>query len=340
MSCTDNCRLVQRAQPASPSLSDSAPRGRSPAESPQQEHLPPPRAPTPPAADLLDEKSLNAAAALEVSRELDALMMSSTPPESPVLSQPFANRAQFRTGIPPWQRQGTSPLPSINTGRQNGSQPTSPKLEGMYVRERDRSVGSPGNRAPTQEPTPAPSSPSLSSDGDQTRPAVSLPRASPALSTDTNGTPFRTPMTTPLAGPPPSSSMYSLPGGLSGSNTSFNSGGTRTISAAAFRRPQPQIRNMSVDSAQSDVSPLNVKKRALPSSPYPVQQQQMLQPGVPAGMRSASPSNAPLDSDDRPVSHYRQDDDFDYISAYTDDRASQYIPGRAAPNVDDGDGIR
>ncbi|KAI0746842.1 hypothetical protein C8Q80DRAFT_1104754 [Daedaleopsis nitida] len=330
---------VQRAQPASPTLSDSVSRGRSPAESPHQELPPQPRAPTPPATELLDEKSLNAAAALEVSRELDALMMSTSPPISPAQSQPppspFANRPQYGASTP-YQRRGASPLPSLNTGLQIGSQPTSPRLEGMYVRERDRSVSSPANRAPAQDTTPAPSSPALSSDGDQTRPSITLPRASPALSTDTNGTPFRTPMTTP-SGPPQSSSMYSLPG-ISGSNTSFSAGGTRTITAAAFRRPQPQIRNMSMDSVQSDVSPLNVKKRALPSSPYPTQQQ-MLQPGQVAGqgMRSVSPSHGQPDYDDRPVSHYRQDDDFDYISAYTDDG---YGSGRFATTPDDRDGIR
>ena len=78
---------------------------------------------------------------------------------------------------------------------------------------------------------------------------------------------------------------------------------------------------MSVDSVGSgvaDTTPLNVKKRgALPASPYPSQN---LQPGQGPGMRSAS--NPYLQQgygeQDRPVSHYRQDDDFDYISSYTE----------------------
>ncbi|KAI0711220.1 hypothetical protein C8Q76DRAFT_797541 [Earliella scabrosa] len=333
---------VQCSQPASPQ-SDSDMRGRSPPAMA--------RAPTPPATQLLDEKSLNAAAAREVSRELDALMMSS-PPQSPTQTQPppspLSNRPQY--SIPPYQRRAVSPLPSLSTAPAPGSQPTSPRLEGMYVRERDRSGSFPATRAPTLDTIPVPASPAASDGSDQQRPSINLPKpSSPALSSDTNGTPFRTPMSTP-SGPPQSGSFYNLPS-TTGSNASFNSaGGPRTISAAAFRRPQPQARNMSVDSVGSgvaDTTPLNVKKRgALPASPYPSQN---LQPGQGLGQGPRSASNPYLQQgygeQDRPVSHYRQDgeDDFDYISAYTDDnadRASGYGSGRFATSLDNGNGIR
>ncbi|KAI0693927.1 hypothetical protein C8T65DRAFT_667425 [Cerioporus squamosus] len=337
---------VLRSQPASPTHSDPVSRGRSPSNPPVQD-----RVPSPPATqEPMDEKSLNAAAAREVSRELDSLMMSS-PPHSPAQSQPppspFSNRPQY--GAPSYQPRAVSPLPALNTMTPAGSQPTSPKLEGMYVRERDRSAaGSPPSRGPTQDtipPAPAPASPTASDGSDQRRPSYSTR----APSTDTNGTPFRTPLGTP-SGPPQSSSMYNLPL-TTGSNTSFQ-GGARMISAAAFRRQQQQQqqnappRNMSSEGL-ADVSPLNVKKRPLPSSPYP-SQSQMLGPGQGQGMRSVSaPHMGPpgQGEQDRPVSQYRQDgeeDEYDYISAYTDnpDRASGYGSGRFATNLEDGNGIR
>ena len=127
--------------------------------------------------------------------------------------------------------------------------------------------------------------------------------------------------------------MYNLSGGT-GSTPSVT-GPPRMISAAAFRRPQPQTRlSSSTDGSAADTtSPLNVKKRSLPSTPY----------GAPPGMRAVS---APFMGGDpnRPASSYRQDgeeEDFDF-SAYTDgpDRASGYGSGRFATHLDGGDGIR
>ena len=220
-----------------------------------------------------------------------------------------------------------------------GSQPTSPKLEGMYVRERDRSAGSPPSRGPTQDfIPPAPSSPAVSDGSDHQRPSFNIPRAP---STDTNGTPFRTPMGTP-SGLPQSSSMYNLPT-TTGSNTSFQGGAPRMISAAAFRRQQAApARNLSSEGL-ADVTPLNVKKRPLPNSPYP--SQLGLGPGQSQGMRSVSAPYPGIGEQDRPVSQYRQDgeeDEYDYISAYTDnpDRASGYGSGRFATNLDEGNSGR
>ncbi|KAI0777735.1 hypothetical protein BD413DRAFT_468189 [Trametes elegans] len=288
-----------------------------------------PRIPTPPPAeDASDEHSLNAAAAREVSRELDALMMSS-PPVSPLdkaPASPWGARPQ-----PPnqsYQRPSISPRPSLEPATSgNASQASSPKLEGMYVRERDRSLGSPIVRAPPPDILPTPASPSGSNEGSDhmQRSGASLPpRMSPAPTIGSTGTPYRTPLETPLA-PPPTGSLYNLPG-TTGSNTSFSgsaAGGVRTISAAAFRRPP---RNPSVpppegrsSPAPADVTPLNVKKRPLPSSPYPspYPSANLQAPG--GVVRPGSSGGTADEGGQRPLTHYRQDDDdFDYISAYTD----------------------
>ncbi|KAH9852575.1 hypothetical protein C2E23DRAFT_730613 [Lenzites betulinus] len=339
-----------------------------------------PRIPSPPPAqDPLDEHALNAAAAREVSRELDALMMSS-PPVSPTnkapASPPWSARGQSTN---PYQQQAVSPRPSLDPALSGGppgpSLPNSPKLEGMYVRQRDRSASSsvarlpqypPPPPAPAPETIPAPASPSGSFDsGDQMQRSFSgIPRTgpSPAPTAGSNGTPFRTPLETPLAGPP-TGSLYNLPG-MSGSNTSFSAGGVRTISAAAFRRP---VRVPSVpvpeggrQSPSADTTPLNVKKRPLPSSPHPSPYPGAnLQVAAPGGMPRSVSASAAQDQyrygglgvndaqEQRPLTHYRQDDDFDYISAYTESAPGEgeqahspgYRQGRFATNLDDGNGV-
>ena len=148
--------------------------------------------------------------------------------------------------------------------------------------------------------------------------------------------------------------MYNLPA-TTGSSTSFTGpGGPRTISAAAFRRQQQQMRNFSSESVGlADVSPLNVKKRPLPSSPYPSSLGVGLGPGAGPnqGLRSvSSPQTQPQPQfggvpppEARPVSsNLDGEDDFDYISAYTEDpnRGPGYESGRFATNLEDGQGIR
>ncbi|KAJ8482479.1 hypothetical protein ONZ51_g5321 [Trametes cubensis] len=354
----DSSEAGRSSQPASPT-SDAPPaegdRGHSP-PSPSQSRIPTP----PPVEDPMDEHSLNAAAAREVSRELDALMMSS-PPISPVDKAPssWGSRPQYS---PPYQRRGISPRPSLDPPTSPpASQAASPKLEGMYVRQRDRSASSPISRIPPPEAVPQPASPTGSNDGsEQAQRSISSlpPRISPVPTAGSNGTPFRTPLETPLA-PPPTGSLYNLPGSA-GSNSSFSAGGIRTISAAAFRRP---VRNASgtlvpepgrQSPSLADTSPLNVKKRPLPNSPYPspYPSANLQAPGgVP---RSLSPGGGEQglrvaeDPSQRPLTHYRQDDDFDYISAYTDDpshgsieppNASGYQQGRFATNLEDSNGV-
>ncbi|KAH9941303.1 uncharacterized protein BXZ73DRAFT_42005 [Epithele typhae] len=322
---------INTSPPPSPweSQDDSKPRSPT-AGSPQMA-----RAPSPPAAALSEEHALNMAAAHEVSRELDALMMttSNSPPQSasserppslpqspapPYGSSPYQQRSpiQEKEKPPsPTQPRRESPLQPLNTvyappvSSQSGA-PMSPRIDG-YVRARDRSMPSPSI-------PPAPTD----MDGSGRRPSIS--RTSPVPSMESNGTPYRTPMvSTPLTPPvmPAVNSMYSLSGG--GSTPSLagigaGGGAPRTISAAAFRRPP--ARNMSTDNLQ-DTSPLSVRKRPLPSSPYPS--------GGP-GLRPAAPGGEV----NRPTTTYNQDDDFD-ISAYTD-TTSTYANGQQ----NGGDGIR
>ncbi|EIW55658.1 uncharacterized protein TRAVEDRAFT_66022 [Trametes versicolor FP-101664 SS1] len=337
------------------------PGGRSPT-SPTAPRIP---SPPPPEGDSLDEVSLNAAAAREVSRELDALMMSS-PPVSPS-EKPPASPWGARPQIPSYPRQAVSPRPSVDQSTSGqASQASSPKLEGMYVRQRDRSasgtVSAPVARVPPPAPPPpeaipTPASPTASNeDNDYMQRSIpNISRISPAPSS--NGTPFRTPLETPLAGPPVGS-LYNMPG-TTGSNTSFSApGGIRTISAAAFRRPVRNASGTLVEGGRqspglADTSPLMVKKRPLPSSPYPSPH-----PGAnlqaPGGIpRSVSASGGPQyqqsgdEQGQRPLTHYRQDDDdFDYISAYTESAPNAghgdgpsspgYQQGRFATNLEDG----
>lgn len=329
-------------QPASPVRSDLA----SQEPSPTIPYVPPSQARvhTPPATETLtDENALNAAAIREVSRELDALMISSPassptqdrPPPSPISGYPYgASPSPFNR-----QSRDPSPLPSVNTASPPDSSMTSPKLENVYVRERDRSLASPmstiGRDASSPPaPAPVPASPTMSDGGDYGRSSMNVPQPSQDPS---NGTLYRT-MGTPSPG-----SMYNMPATTNSTSSFSAQGGPRTISAAAFRRQPPQQRNLSTDSlGPADVSPLNVKKRPLPTSPYPSPLGSGLGPGV--GPRAVSSSPQP--GEPRPVSHYRGDgeggeDEYDYISAYTDDqRASGYGSGRFATNIDDEHGIR
>ncbi|RPD53755.1 hypothetical protein L227DRAFT_642208 [Lentinus tigrinus ALCF2SS1-6] len=266
---------VLRSRPASPTHPEGTSYEHPPPNPPLQDRIPSPLA----TLDPMDVNSFNAAAARKVSRELDALMISS-PPQSPAQSQPppspFFNRPHY--GIPTYQR-----LPALNMRTPTGPHPTSPKLEGIYVRQRDQSEGSPPSRGPTNG-------------SNQRRPSFNIP------STDTNGTLFLTPMSTP--------SIYNLPA-TTGSNTSFQSGASRTISAAAIKLQQAAAaRNMS-SGGLADVSRLNEQGIRSVSTPY------MGPPGI-------------------------DENQCDYISAYTNnpDRTSGYGSGRFATNPDDGNGIR
>ncbi|KAI0073873.1 hypothetical protein K474DRAFT_1666083 [Panus rudis PR-1116 ss-1] len=315
------------------------------------------RSPSPPTDENHkdDEKALNAAAAREVSRELDALMFN-----SPNLGQPqpiVRTPSPLQPPQPPFARGITSPQPDIpaapppivptGSRRQSLMSPLGPRAaEPQYVRERDRSPSNPASpTAITASPTRLePSSPV------QPPPTIKLPDqpSSPSGMSTTNNTPYRTPPEYPgsdnsnMGTPRPMYNMTSL----TGSASSFTPSGGK-ISAAAFKQrirqqtQSPPLGGSSPDTERSaslaDVSPLSVKKRALPNSPYPAQR---LQPGeanpamqrVPsapslsaaaqdpnADWRNRSVSATHLASGTDSADHRRTtayDDDFDYISAY------------------------
>ncbi|THH11245.1 hypothetical protein EW146_g8101, partial [Bondarzewia mesenterica] len=90
--------------------------------------------------------------------------------------------------------------------------------------------------------------------------------------------------------------------------------GVRTISAAAFRRPQNRVPSTSSDALPLvDTSPLSLKKRGLPSSPYATR----------TGAHSSSASlGQPLPQQSQQSGPsppaVGEEEHFDYISAYVD----------------------
>lgn len=275
---------------------------------------PPSQTPTSPEEE---EKALNAAAAREVSRELDALMFNS-PLKAPEQPKPTPRPDPLEVPDRPFVRRYTPSRSSL--GGDSITSPTSVRNE-SYVRERDRAAtASPTSSAAPHSPTIS-SSHDHSADGHEAPlppppapaappPPISLPppTSSPAPPS-TASTPFKTPLSEFPPPPKGPGSFYNLPG--ASTSGGVGPGGTRTISAAAFKR---QLRSPS-SPPQTEIplggtSPLNVHKR------------------VPVPRMDASPtpsSRAPesMDPRDRPMSvasGHQEEDSYDYISAYMDDR--------------------
>ncbi|KAI0929537.1 hypothetical protein AcV7_005370 [Taiwanofungus camphoratus] len=328
----------------------SVPESEERSSSPVQIRSPPPRTQSP----VSDEKSLNAAAAREVSRELDALMFS-----SPSLSPDTGMPEPLLPPQAPFSKRSVSPRPNVEIST---TQPMSPRIEPQYLRERDRALVSPNSissvssgdtsRVSGDRSVPSPAPPPMAN--------VSVALPSPSPSGISNVITYRTPPEhASPSGTIPASSLYNLPSSVTGSGASFSStsvsGGSRTISAAAFRRPQIRAPSSPMpDSGVAglpDTGPLNVKKRPLPTSPFPSSRPQ----GVSSQGRIPSApmtSGGAQDVSAMPYSRYRSvsathpqdgndprtssrvstnsgrsptrngdggggsDDDFDYISAY------------------------
>ncbi|OCH86000.1 hypothetical protein OBBRIDRAFT_814825 [Obba rivulosa] len=324
----------------------------------------PPQLPTHPEDPSQDEEALNAAAAREVSRELDALMFSS--PTSTSAPRPPSPLAPPR---PPFATRSVSPRPPMDINTMPPSVPA--KIESSYVRERDRSLGSPissgGEQSPSAPSAPSPTLSRMSQDQVNNLPpgsTLNFTVRSPSPATSVTSNPYRTPpeYPTPTTG---AQSMYSLApskmGSGSGSSLSLTGGAPRTISAAAFRRQQ-QLRQQTGTAADisgssgSDTTPLVVKKRPLPNSPYP-------SAGSPVGsgfprVPSAPAPGTSLEAGARPNSTYRSvsahqrdgasgDEDYDYISAYVDlpghaeggGQPAGYGQGQFATNLDSQDRV-
>lgn len=308
-----------------------------------------PREPSPP---LDGEKALNAAAAREVSRELDALMFSVSPqpqPQPSAADAPPADRTPSPLQPPrvPFGARSVSPRPNIEIST---SQPGSPRLGPQYVRARDRSLASPSSISSASNGDqgtipPVTTSSRFSADrgpASPTAPSISIARGtpSPAPSGMSSGTPFRTPPELPGA------SFYSLSSAVTGSGTSFASGGGK-ISAAAFRRQQMRSPSMpTLDPPSSaDTGPLVVKKRPLPQSPSAQASGWSAQnagaiPRVPSAGRRISQS---------PTRHEGagSEDEYDYVSAYANETENGsgrgdggYAQGKFATNLEDGSGLR
>ena len=269
-----------------------------------QDHVP-----TPPqyyaTAEPEDEGALNAAAAREVSREMDALMYSPPVAPPPRSTSLIPAPLSIPPVVPP-------PAPPFSDSL---SPPQSP-----FARKRNGSPGSPtASRSSAEHPSPTNVSPSprvLSTPSSPTQqaflpppPNISLsPSSSPSLSS----APFRTPPELP-ANPSPNPSQRTLPippvGSSPAKTPPLPPPGSRTISAAAFRRPVPRIGTDTL-SGSPDVSPLSIKKRDLRGSPYSPRT------GSPFGSTPSLPSAQAPAVPTPPQPQATQEDEFDYISAY------------------------
>ena len=338
------------------------------AQSPIQERSVTPPLTPPAAVDLNDEETLKAVAAREVARELDALTFNPPyRPPSPPIPSPYSPKLRAIVTDPP--PQVTSFSPPRND---------SPHSPSRYVRERDRimppatsplrdnppesglpSYSETSSPLPATSPSPVyptsvPSPPSLSSitssnsmstyhtPNEQPSSVIigTSPSTSPipSLSKANGSTSLQAALMTPSLVQIPSASLPPAPQTRSPTQPSPSS--TRTISAAAFRRPQnpmasdsnvanvPQLGNI------ADTSPLFVKKRGLPSSPYGIRrgvgyrssssasslphtsQSLLMQP--PSAPQQPSVPPPPPRRSESP--HQLQDyEQFDYISAYVNE---------------------
>nr|GAT54381.1 predicted protein [Mycena chlorophos] len=307
------------------------------------------RVPPPTFEGETDERTLNAAAAREISRELDALKDNYSPPaREPTpedASWAYATTTTPAAQEPPWSPQYVVPSPGLNREqppspqRQYGSSPPReepPMPNRAYSASPPQQYQSPAMQyqpPPTQYHTPVsefqppiPQSPTMqyqsppvpapirtntsdSNGSHQTTP--SWDGRSPTGNLGHNPTPSwaRSPHpASPAEGPasPRLEAPYRPFANRSTSSLNSQVGqappGARTISAAAFRRPQkaPAVGDV------ADTSPLAPKKR-LPASPYPSQRA----PGV--GLREPAAQTQPR------ATSQAGDEGFDYISAYERD---------------------
>ncbi|KAJ7234751.1 hypothetical protein B0H12DRAFT_154155 [Mycena haematopus] len=311
------------------------------------------RVPPPTFDPVEDERALNAAAAREVSRELDALSFSPPPVmqspqvqvEEPKSSWEYPTSTQ-RPPTPPRTSPQNQYAPSPQQKRYSPPEnqysppagqpprgPPSPPQKQYSPPQNQYSPPAgqppPGRETPPLIPPSAPFSRKATLDNapahqstpswDASPPAQPAPfvpghhntpswAVSPAPSDrDGTGSPVSPRLESPYRAPFASRSTSSL--------NAQPPPGARTISAAAFRRPQKTGTGEGV----ADTSPLSLKKR-LPASPYP----------------QARGGSALRDTSPQPP-HQQQgppDDDapFDYISAYTNDgRDSQAFRDDGSP---------
>ncbi|TDL18994.1 hypothetical protein BD410DRAFT_792600 [Rickenella mellea] len=196
-----------------------------------------------------EELARNAAAAREISREMDALSF------NPPGGVPNRTPSPLEPPAPPFS---SVRAPSPVSGAGAGGTPASSAESGNLAKETPSSQQMPQAASP-----PSPTAPLA-------RPSISLP-SRPALSA-MGGSDYKTPPEyasgqspgpgTPSITPQPSSPMTP---------------GARTISASAFKRPQMRSPSGAEPLPGQDISPLSFKKKAtLPRSPHPPRMQSQL----------------------------------------------------------------
>ncbi|KAI0254499.1 hypothetical protein BJV78DRAFT_1184713 [Lactifluus subvellereus] len=271
------------------------------------------RIPSPPYAleEPEDERALSAAAAREVSRELDALMYS--PPVISSRAPPLEPSSPVSLTISPAAQ--SSPRSSISN-----TQPSPP-----FARTRDLTPGSPTTpRSSTEQPSPtnvlpaasAPSDPSSPTQRALPHPSIGFPLAPPPSLSSVGTAPFHTPPEVPPS-PIAINSQRPLPqppavSASPGKTPPLPPPGARTISAAAFRRPVPRM-VPELPAGTPEVSPLSIKKRDLRGSP---QTAHRIGGTFGSGSTSSLPSVQPPEPPLPQPQERRLEDDFDYISAY------------------------
>ena len=274
-----------------------------------------------PDEDLDDERALNAAAAREVSRELDSLMY-----------QPPATISRDPSPQPLAPATPTTP-PVIHTSPRT-SIDSAPPASSPFSRAHGRVSGSPPvPRTSSERPSPTNSPPSPLGASTPSSPVqqAQLPPpsivigqpSSPSLtSLNNNNSSFRTPPELPPS-PSPVSSQRSLPQAQGvpfalGKSPPAARQGSGMISAAAFRRPAARTASGSGTGSDPlvtgsprdmDISPLSIRKKELRSSLNTPRMSGTMSP-----MSSLPSTQPPEPASSSPEPHH--EDEFDYIAAY------------------------
>jgi hypothetical protein len=271
-------------------------------------HQDPP--PPVPVEDPDDEQELNAAAAREVSRELDSLMYQ---PPAPIPKDPSPQPL-----VPP-----TPATPPTIHASPRSSIESVPPASSPFGRARGRVPGSPPvPRTSSDRPSPtngppnplgsAPSSPAQRAQ--LPPPSIVLGQPSSPSLTSISTPPFRTPPEFPPS-ISPAGSQRSLPQpqGLPFSPAKPSPAarqGSGMISVAAFRRPVARTGTGSespVTGSSQDTSPLSIRKDL--RGPHTPRTSGTIGPmSLPSGAQAPEPSSSPQE--------LHNEDEFDYISAY------------------------
>jgi hypothetical protein len=312
---------------------------------PSQQHVP-----LPAMSPEDEERELNAAAAREVSREMDALTFN--PPvhdsfrdTSPDPSAVQHSRGPGIGGSPPLNLPPLAPPSAPFTHRSPSPRPTmdsttvppypgaSPSITPAQAYAQAHASSTSLEQTPPEHSSPMMANPRLNT---TVTPGMHLYDDVPARSSPLTQSPYQT---------PPDHQRTSGAGTGGSPTPNFKSisssnllTGPRTISAAAFKRPP--ARKVTGDLSIADTSPLSLKKR-LPNSPQP-------QPRDPSPMgRSASfppPGNpGPLPNHNVGAEQGGElEEDYDYLSAYVNsgpiEDAGSLGPLRIANETGDGDG--